>query len=55
MDHCLGFGGSDFPFMVVNVNWRWFRFFTGDDVICIHSLQNKGHSLFPCFVVKIGD
>jgi len=55
MDHCLGFGGSDFPFVVVDVNLRWFRFFAGDDVVRVHSFQNEGQSFFPCLVVKIGE
>ena len=55
MDRCLSIGGSDFPFVIVNVNWWWFRFFAGDDVVYVHGFQNEGHSLFPWLVVKIGE
>jgi len=55
MDCCLGFGSSNFPVVVIDVNLRWFRFFAGDDVVCVHSFQNESHCFFPCFVVKIGE
>jgi hypothetical protein len=54
MDCCLSFGGSDHPFMIVNFNWGWFRFFAVDNVVCVHRLEYKGYSLFRCFDVQLG-
>jgi len=55
MNCCPGFGGTNFPVVVINVNGRWFRFFDGDNVVCVPSFQNQVHSFFPRFVVEIGE
>ena len=54
MDCWLSLGSSEFRLVVVNVNCRQFRFFASDNVICVHTMENTGHSLVPCFIVRIG-